>query len=395
MFIAVCLVTLNLRMTITGVGPLLDEIAADQGVSPAALGALASVPLLAWAAVSPLAQGLAARIGINAAVGWSLVVLMLATVWRSVPGSPINLWLGTALLGAALAIGNVLLPAAIKRDFGRRVPLVMGVYSALLAVSAAVGAGMVAPIAHFQTQAGATLGWHWALLATGVTAPFALGCWLWATTRLRAPRDTQSASPTYVAPRLGRRVWRDPVAWCIAVYMGSQSWVFYTYATWFAPIELSRGVDPVVAGANVMFFHICGMIGSLAAPFIVRGALAGVIPVAAPLTSAIGAVGFVFAPNLLWLAICGISGGITLFVSLNYIAQRSKNAQTASAVSGMAQSFGYLIAGFGPILFGWLYGMSAEWGLPLVVVFLGAAAQVLAALALWRERMALPGVRLG
>ena len=82
------------------------------------LGMLASLPLLAWALVSPLAQGLASRIGLDAAVSWALVALLGATIWRSLPGSPINLWLGTALVGAALAITNVLLPASIKRDFG-------------------------------------------------------------------------------------------------------------------------------------------------------------------------------------------------------------------------------------------------------------------------------------
>ena len=43
---AVCVIAANMRTTITGVGPLLDQIAADQGTSTAALGALASVPLL-------------------------------------------------------------------------------------------------------------------------------------------------------------------------------------------------------------------------------------------------------------------------------------------------------------------------------------------------------------
>ena len=87
LFVAVCLVAANLRMTITGVGPLLDQIAEDQRVSPAALGALASVPLLAWGLFSPLAQGISARVGLSRAISWALLVLALGTVWRSLPGS--------------------------------------------------------------------------------------------------------------------------------------------------------------------------------------------------------------------------------------------------------------------------------------------------------------------
>src|SRR5690606_31135838 len=136
----------------TGVGPLLEEIAADQGVEVAVLGALASLPLLAWGLFSPLAHGLSMRLGMSQTVSWSLVVLALGTVWRSMPGAPANLWLGTALTGIALAIGNVLMPAVIKRDFGARVPLVMGLYTALLGGVGALGSGVVVPIS--QTTVG-------------------------------------------------------------------------------------------------------------------------------------------------------------------------------------------------------------------------------------------------
>ena len=60
---AVCVIAANMRTTITGVGPLLDQIAADQGTSTAALGALASVPLVTWGLVSPAAHALSSRFG--------------------------------------------------------------------------------------------------------------------------------------------------------------------------------------------------------------------------------------------------------------------------------------------------------------------------------------------
>ena len=66
-------------------------------------------------------------------------------------------------------------------------------------------------------------------------------------------------------------MWSDAVAWWIALYMGSVSWVFYIHAMWLSPIDLSRGADTVLAGGHVTFFHVFGMIGSLVAPLIMRG----------------------------------------------------------------------------------------------------------------------------
>lgn len=406
LFIAVCLVAVNMRMTISGLGPLLDDIAADEGVSPAVLGLLASLPLLTWAAVSPLAHSLAARIGLDAAVSWSLVLLLAATGWRSFPGTPLNLWLGTALIGAALAITNVLLPASIKRDFGTRIPLVMGVYSALIGVSGALGAAMVAPIAHHAIPDGEPLGWRWALLATGATVPVALLAWVWATRRKSARAESvngtsalqrsaeeisgeKSDAHSPDARNLGGRVWRDPVAWQIAFYMGSQSWCFYIYATWFAPIEISRGTDPVIAGLGVTLFHSFGILGSLISPLISRGAMRRLLPMLVPTISLIGASGMIFLPGMLplWLVLCGLASGAGLSIALTFIAQRSSSSSIAGAVSGMAQSIGYLIAAAGPVLFGLLHDLSGAWGLPLIAVFIGASLQFGAGFVLLRERM--------
>lgn len=373
-----------MRMTITGVGPLLDDIAIDQGVSPTALGLLVSIPLLAWAVVSPFAQGIAARIGLDATVSWALLVLTIATVVRSLPGTPVNLWFGTALIGAALAITNVLIPAAVKRDFGNRVPLVMGVYSGLLGAAAAVGAGIVAPIAYADSPSGELLGWRWALLATGATVPLALIVWMWATKRYRS-REV----PAPTRPGVGRRVWRDPVAWIIACYMGSQSSNFYVYTAWLAPIDLSHGTDTVTAGMHVMVFHTCTMAGSLIFPFASRGPLQRLLPLLTPTLGFAGALGIVFAPGLLllWFVVCGLACGLSLPIALTYVAQRSSSIEVAAALSGMSQSFGYFLAALGPVLFGWLHGLTGGWGLPLITVAAACAVQFVTGAMLRRGQM--------
>ncbi|PIJ07725.1 hypothetical protein BMH32_11875, partial [Leucobacter sp. OLJS4] len=399
LFVTVCLVALNMRMTITGVGPLLDEIAASQGTTPAALGLLASIPLISWGLVSPLAHGLATRIGTDAAVAWSLLALTAGTVWRSLPGPSLNLWLGTCLIGAALAVANVLLPVTIRRDFGSRIPLVMGVYSALLGGAAAISAGLVVPISHLAPAGGEPLGWRIALLASGLVVPIALVAWglthrrgIFAGRGARgsgsgsadADGSGTAAGATAADERVGRRIWRDHLAWWIAIYMGMQSWNFYVFATWLAPIELSRSVPPVVAGLDVMLFHVCGVLGSLAAPFLARTRLRPVLPVVPPALGILGALGIVLLPGVLpalWLALAGFSCGSALSISLTLMAQRAASHAASSALSGMAQSVGYLLAGLGPILFGLAHELTGGWLLPLTVVLLASVTGLTAGVA--------------
>ena len=396
MFIAVALVAANMRMTITGVGPLLDEIAVDQGVPTAALGALGSIPLLAWAAFSPLAHSLSARIGLSNAVTASLAVLIAGTIWRSLPGSPINLWLGTALIGCGLSVANVLMPAAIKRDFPGRLTLVMGAYTALLSGMGAVMAGIAVPLSHLPLGDD-TLGWRLALLLTGATLPLAILVWIWANARRTAqskrhggladpvePSTTTAGIP--LTDKAGRRIWRDPLAWLISVYMGTQSVTFYVISTWFASYETSLGRSPVVAGVELMIYQFFGVAGSMLVPVFARGRMARWLPAALPAIGLVSWVGMVLLPAamVVWIPIGGMVSGALLTMSLTLMAQRARTQEHASALSGMAQSLGYSIAALGPISFGWLHALTGGWVAPFAVMWTAAAVALLVGLALRR-----------
>src|SRR5690606_22661434 len=173
---------------------------------------------------SPLVHSIGERIGIERAIGWSVVVLALGAVWRSLRGGALNLWLGTVLVGAALAVGNVLMPALVRRDFSTRIPLVMGVYSGVLGGFGAIAAGIVAPLSA-AAPGGTPLGWRTALLLTVGIAPVTLAVWIIASRAGRhAPMlgpggaaaagetgEAVSPAPRATLPRdaAGRRIWTD------------------------------------------------------------------------------------------------------------------------------------------------------------------------------------------
>ncbi len=386
LLIAVLLVAANMRATITGIGPLLDQIGDDFGLSATTLGLLAALPLVAWAVVSPLAHDLSLRFGLARVILWAIVLLAAGTIWRSFPGTELNLWLGTITIGVALAVTNVLMPAVIKRDFPLRVAGVTGVYTALLGGFGALASGIVVPISRIETASG-PLGWQIALLATGILLPFAIV--LWASV-------THARKPDLTAPRTaGRRpatgIWTDRLAWLVAGYMGLQAAAFYMLVTWLAPISASTGRSAVVAGIDVMVFQIFGVIGSLAVPFVLRGGMQRWVPALLPAPAIVGTLGLMLAPDavLVWGSFAGLSTGASIGMSLTLMAQRARNHGAAAALSGMSQSIGYVIAALGPILFGALHTVSGGWIVPLVLLLVTLAGQGVIGITVGRERFVL------
>src|SRR5215212_3874602 len=147
--LGILLLAANLRPALTGVAPLIGQIRADTGISNGAAGLLTTLPLLAFALLSPVAPRVARRFGIEITLLASLFVLAFGILLRWM-GTIAALFLGTAILGAAIAFGNVLLPGLVKREFPERAGLMTSVYSASLGISAALAAGVSVPLAQLD-----------------------------------------------------------------------------------------------------------------------------------------------------------------------------------------------------------------------------------------------------
>ncbi|MGR0221385.1 MFS transporter [Agromyces sp. ZXT2-6] len=393
--VAVLLIAANLRASIAGVGPLLPQIADDLGTTEAALGLLASIPLIAFAVVSPLAHIVSTRLGMSQTVLWSLVALAIGTVWRSLPGSTVNLWLGTVLIGASLAIGNVLLPAVIKRDFSDRLAGMTSLFTAFLAGTGAVASGVVVPISHVVVD-GSEIGWRWALVCSGSLVTIAIAAWgahlltrrgAEDRRRERAARAAGPAEPP--ARRAG--MWGDAVAWLVLAYMGFQAMYFYMLVTWLAPLAVTLGRSEVVAGIDVMLLQLCSLVGTLAVPLLLRGRrLARWTPALIPVVAVAGVVGLITVPSLFvgWVVVCGLASGASLSMAFNLFGLRARTPAAAGRLSGMAQSGGYAIAAAGPIAFGGLLTLTGGWLAPLLLVVLTLVAQLVVGVFVGRERFA-------
>ncbi len=367
-FIGVLLIAVNLRVSFVSVGPVLSNISSDLGLSSAAAGFLTGLPLIAFAVFSPVAPGFASRLGLDRALWMSLLILASGIVLRSLP-VPGFIWLGTALIGLAIAFLNVLVPSLVKRDFPTRVSQLTGSYTATQAAFAAMGAAVVVPVA--QTS---PAGWR---LALGIWAGLALIAmavllpWL-----RRHSSGTMSAAKPDVPYR---SPWTSALGWQVTTFMGLQSIAFYVLMAWLPTIEQSRGVPATTAGIHLSVFLLISVFASLAAGGILhQGSDQRIVSFASGAVMVVTFLGLALAPDLilLWVLLGAIGCGSLIVIALSLFSLRTVNYPQAASLSGMAQSVGYGMAAVGPVMFGGLRDLSGDWTLPLLV-----AAGIMAVLA--------------
>ena len=330
-----------------------------------------ALPVIGFAVISPIAPAVARRIGLEWSLGSSLLLLAVAIVGRSLP-IPGAIWVGTALLGAAVAMLNVLIPALIKREYPSRVGQMTGIYSAVQSGMAAVAAGLAVPIAGF-TDAGWRLSLGiWAALALigfGVFLPQLRSRHSVAQTAVDAGAVADTDAPA--APGRVGPMWRSALAWQVTLYLGLQSTIYYTAITWWPAIEHSDGLSVSLAGWHQFVFQGFGIVGSLAAAALLHRMRAqSGLAAAAAVLAFIGIGGQLLWPALgiVWVIFVGTSGGASISIALSLFGFRTRNHVQAASLSGMGQSVGYLLAAFGPILVGVLHDATGSWEGPLLLL---------------------------
>lgn len=381
MLVGVLLLAANLRAGITAVGPVLGEIRSDLDLGGAAASFLISLPLIGFATVSPLAPALARRFGLDRTLGGSLLLLAVAILARSVPVTG-AIWAGTILLGVAVAILNVLLPALVKREYPGRVGRLTGLYSAIQSAVAALAAGLAVPIADASPA-----GWR---LALGVWAALALigfAVFLPLIRSRTAPAASRLPGQTGVLPNGDPevdtltvelpashgpgRIWSSMLAWQVTLFLALQSTVYYVVITWWPSIEQAHGLSATTAGWHQFLFQGFGIVGALMVALLIhRGRSQSLLTACVAMLVPIGALGQLLEPGVatLWVSLIGIAGGATITIALSLFGLRTRDHHRAASLSGMAQSVGYLIAACGPIAIGAIHSASGSWTVPLLVV---------------------------
>ncbi|GAB4074923.1 CynX/NimT family MFS transporter [Barrientosiimonas marina] len=365
LYAAIIVTAFNLRPAITSVGPVIGLIRDDMGLSNGAAGVITSLPLLAFAAASPLAPKIGNRFSNEKALLVGLVLLAIGISMRSISSVSL-LYIGTFLVGIGIAFGNVLLPAAIKEKLPKKSELMTGIYSTAMNAMAAVASGLSIPVAE-----GIGLGWQVALLIW--TVPALIGVIIWIYLSRKRPRENKENTSEETSPDIP--IWKSSLAWQLSLFMGFQSFLFYITISWLPEILHDYGVSMATGGWMLSFMQFVGLPFSFLMP-VLAGKFRSQWGLVWLLVACdfIGYSGLLFGHSYVVMVISviliGAGLGGTFPLALTFVGIRARNGKQASVLSGMAQSFGYLLAAIGPVFMGYLYDATGSWTIPLTTMLI-------------------------
>ncbi len=371
----IVLAALNLRPALASISPVLGEIMADLGLTPAAGGLITTVMVVCLGVAAPLAPLLARRIGLDRTLLVALAVLTAGLLVRSSSGTA-ALYLGAVIAGSAIAVMNVVMPGVVKRHFPEHVGPLTGAYVTALALGAALASGLTAPLAD------ATGGWRGAAASGAVLSAAAVLLWL-----PQARRD--GGDPAQRGPFAA--VLTDRVAWQVAGFMGLQSMTYFVALAWLPTLYQAAGLSAVHAGFLLGLSNLSQVITTLTVPVLAARARAQSwhIAAAAAVTAA-GYLGVLLAPaaaSWLWAVLIGLGTGASIALALLIITLRAEDSGVATSLSAIAQTFGYTLAALGPVLVGVLRQVSGGWTVPLLVTLGVLAAQLWLGIAAGRPQL--------
>lgn len=363
------LIAFNLRPVFGSLSVVLPDIMRDTGLDATGASLLTTLPIICLGLFAAPAPALARRFGVERTLLGALLLICVGTLLRAWVSLPL-LFASSVLAGAGIAVGNVLVLGMIKRDFPRRSAMMTGLYTLAICLGASISTAFTVPLEQSVFQGA----WAPALAFWALPAGLALLVWAPLALSARHERQYKNSAPSGT-PTGAASLGRDPLAWQVTVFMGSQSAMAYIVMGWLAPILRERGLESAAAGYVVATAIVSQLVTSLVTPSIAarcrdqRGIAVGVA-----LLVSLSLLSLILGPlgaRWFWAVLlgCGLGSGFALALSL--IVMRSGNAAVTAQLSAMAQGWGYALAAFGPLLVGllrdWTGGFESAAALVAVV----------------------------
>ncbi|HEV5793087.1 TPA: CynX/NimT family MFS transporter [Streptococcus pneumoniae] len=350
---AIILIGVSLRTPFTVLPIILGNISQGLEVEVSSLGVLTSLPLLMFTLFSPFSTQLAQKIGLEHLFTYSLFFLTIGSLIRLI-NLPL-LYLGTLMVGASVAVINVLLPSLIQANQPKKIGFLTTLYVTSMGIATALASYLAVPITQASSWKGLIL-----LLTLLCLATFLVWLPNHRYNHRLAPQTKQKSQI---------KVMRNKQVWAIIIFSGFQSLIFYTVMTWLPTMSIHAGLSSHEAGLLTSILSLISIPFSMTIPSLTTSLSTRNRQLMLTLVSLAGVVGIsmLFFPInnfIYWLAIHLLIGTATSalfpYLMVNFSLKTSAPEKTAQ-LSGLSQTGGYILAAFGPTLFGYSFDLFHSW----------------------------------
>ncbi|MBB3955732.1 MFS transporter [Novosphingobium sediminicola] len=364
---AILLVGINLRPSMAVIGPLLDRLQQDTGLSDTGASLLTTLPVALMGAILLGAGRMRALLGERGGIALGLALILISDAARGL-WPMANVLLATALSsGMGIALVQALMPAVIRHRGGRRTAGLMGLYSTAI-MGGALMSGMAGP---WLAQA-----WGWPVALGLWAGPALAGLLAW-----RGVAEPRAAAISRASSRL--HLSRSLRAWLLLAFFGLGTGAYTLVLAWLPPFYTRLGWSAQGAGGLLGAVTFAEVMAGLAVSFWIdrahdrRPAL--FCAIAALL---LGMLCLALAPlGLAWPAVvlAGLGIGALFPLSLIVAMDHGEGPDEAAAVAAFVQGGGYVLAAMLPLLAGFLRQNLADlapvwWLMALLSLVLGLIA---------------------
>ena len=349
------LIGLNLRPMMAAVGPLLDILQQDLGLTSTQASLLTTLPILLMGCCALAGPWLQRRIGEVRGIALGMLLVALASAARFIVDSGAGMIATAAIAGAGIAMVQALMPAWLKRHYPHRAGSLMGLFTTGIMGGAVLAAAAAAPAA----EAG---GWRLVLGIVMLPAVLALIAWL----RYAGGRQRHGDIP--------RLPYRKPRAWALMLYFGIGTSAYTLVLAWLPAYYMDLGISATHAG------YLLGAVSAMeVAAGIAVSAWVHRFPDRRPLLTAVislillGLGCLILAPLQLMLpavVLIGLGIGALFPLQLIVTLDHAESPAQAGALLSFVQGGGYTIAALMPLLAGIIRDSlaSLEWAWVCMVV---------------------------
>ena len=357
-------ISLNLRLGITSVGPLMDTIRTSLSLSNAQASLLTTVPVLCMGIFASLATVLNKKYGSKFTLLLMLSVLGVATALRGfVPGFS-TLLITAFLIGLAIAVLGPTMSSVIKKYFPGHAAIAIGISTFFMSMGSAASAALTGIF--FQVSDSF-------MFALSIWSAFALFGVLVVAFVLKT--GDKSKLPKQEVSKVKYKFpspWKQIKPYLFMLFYALQAALYFSTITWLVPMSVENGMTLIQGGMLLSAVMSVQVIFNLLLPIMMEKYPARRNWIYFILAAGTAATLLFWTGDhtLMWIAafMMGIPLGGLYSAALMLPLDETLTANGANSWTAMMQTGGCIIGGLFPFVIGFIYDSTQNHNYTMIIL---------------------------